>query len=602
MVILNKNLPVDLNRGFRYESNANAELAERALNDLYRDSTYHRTSEKQAHNSGQIIHDGWTVERELKYRAAQVRNLVIGANGDGIAETKDARVAVFSKKAHATLSERLLEDFTTLSNKIDPIYANEYSLNLSNKQAVKFADIATSVNGIIRGIAIDSRQDEIYIFQKEGTGAVISRHQINGVMLDKMTISGETGSPISLGLIFPNGKPTLLFNVKKSNKYYIAVNKYVADTTIASDRVAVLDILTSTDEKTAVSVDIDRNELLFIRENKATVYNLAKSLENIMVTVRSFTLEKDELGDPLKGFKYFDGYTYLISGTQSIEMTPLISIYDENGNKTYNFKVDDFKHDKRIGVESALAWAIDVYHDDYTNKMSLVFGVTYADDLLRKQQLFAVHQSGRESDHAQKILSYSQNYAMLDGAGRMFNVLSTTTSLKQLKLPGNYYIRAAYAGNIKDIPGDLNDGEHGYFVENSAYNDYGVLIQKVRVYSINSNSDVYERSYDTTNESVGQWLLTSSFGLSNPTYMTLPVNQRLASITRPGEQYIASDVVDKLLDLDDKYKGNGYLFSNSCLMASNGRVQTMTRNSTSQQFLMLKRIVNDDGVTAWKEM
>lgn len=120
MVILNKNLPVDLNRGFRYESNANAKIIEQALNELFRDSAYHRTNEKQAHNSGQITHNGWTVERELKYRAAQVRNLVIGANGDGIAETKDARVDLYAK-SHATLSERLLSDFKRLTKRLDRV-------------------------------------------------------------------------------------------------------------------------------------------------------------------------------------------------------------------------------------------------------------------------------------------------------------------------------------------------------------------------------------------------------------------------------------------------------------------------------------------------
>lgn len=575
---------------------------ENTINENDKYMSKHQTTQTDAHNSKQIKHVLWDVDQELKYRSAQIGNLVLGANGDGIAETKDARVAVFSKKAHATLSERLLEDFTMFSNKIEPIYTDEYSLNLSNKKVVKFTDIAASINSVIRGIAIDSRKDEIYVYQKNGDRAVISRHQLNGVMLDKMTLPEAVGNPLSLGLVFPNGNATLIFNVKKGNEYYVAYSKYLANASIDANKMTIIDFLKSSYDRTAASVDEKRNELLFVNGREAVVYKLSHAMRNKATLVRSFTLEKDESDAHLKGFKIWNKEVYVMSGTQNIEMTPLISVYDENGYKQYNFKMGSFKNDYRVGAEAAFGWALDIYHDEYTNKISLVFGVTYIDDGFRKQQLFAIHQKGREADHTQKIMSHAQNYAMTDGAGRMFNVLSNTTSLKELKLPGIYYIRASYAEKFTDIPGDLNDGEHGYFVENGAYNDYGVLIQKVRVYAANRTSDVYERSYDTRNKTTGQWWVTKVYGLTTPSYMVLPKSMRLSDVKTFGEQYIASDFVAKLTDFDDKYKGNGYLFSNSSLMPSNGRVQTMTRNSTSQPFLMLKRVVNKEGATAWKEV
>ena len=215
MVELDKYLPVNREEAFRNGVNENFAKIEQGFSQRDAMVANHQTTQENAHNSKQIKHVLWDVDQELKYRSAQIGNLVIGANGDGIAETKDARVAVFSKKAHATLSERLLEDFTMFSNKIEPIYTDEYSLNLSNKKVVKFADIAAPINATIRGIAIDSRKDEIYVYQKNGDGAVISRHQLNGVMLDKMTISEAVGNPFSLGLVFPNGNATLIFNVKK---------------------------------------------------------------------------------------------------------------------------------------------------------------------------------------------------------------------------------------------------------------------------------------------------------------------------------------------------------------------------------------------------
>lgn len=602
MVELDKFLPVNREEAFRNGVNENFAKIEQGFSQRDAVMANHQTTQKNAHNSKQIKHVLWDVEQELKYRAAQVSNLVIGANGDGIAETKDARTAVFSKKAHATLSERLLEDFTMFSNKIDPIYTDEYSLNLSNKQVVKFADIAAYSNSVIRGIAIDSRKDEIYVYQTDGDGAVISRHLLNGVMLDKMTLSEAVGNPLSLGLVFPNGNATLIFNVKKGNEYYVAYSEYLANASINANKMTIINFLKSSYDRTSASVDEKRNELLFVNGREAIIYKLSHAMKNKATIVRSFTLEKDESDDHLKGFKLWNKEVYVMSGTQSIAMTHLISVYDENGYKQYNFKMGSFKNDYRVGAEAAFGWSLDIYHDDYTNKISLVFGVTYIDNGFRKQQLFAIHQKGREADHTQKIMSHAQNYAMTDGAGRMFNVLSNTTSLKELDLPGIYYIRSSYAKKITDIPGDLNDGEHGYFVENSAYNDFGVLIQKVRVYAVNGTSDVYERSYDTRNKAAGQWWLTPVYGSTTPNYMVLPKTMRLSDVKTFGEQYITSDIIAKMVDFDEKYKGNGYLFSNSSLMASNGRVQTMTRNSTSQPFLMLKRVVNKDGATAWKEM
>lgn len=602
MVELDKYLPVNREEAFRNGVNRNFAKIEQGFSKRDAVLENHQTNQKNAHSSKQIGHMLWDVEQELKYRAAQVGNLVIGANGDGISETKDARVAAFSKKAHNTLSERLLEDFLTLYKSVAPITNDEYSLNLNNKKVVKFADVAANVNGIIRSIAIDSKRDEVYVFQKKGSGGIVSRHTITGVFLDKMTIKGDVGSPISLGVIFPNGNPTIIFNVKREDKYFIAAETYLREKTINSDDVFIIDGLKSDDENSAVSVDEKRNELLFIYNNQAHIYVLDRAMKNILIEVRNFTIAKDESNEQLKGFKVWDGFVYLISGTSSTEMMPLITVYNYSGDKVYNFKMGDLKADDRISLDSQYAWGLDMYYDEYTNKISLVFGVTFGDKILRKQQLYAVHQKGRDIDHVQKLLNSSQNYAMHDGAGQLFNVPSDVKSLKQLNRPGNYYVRSVFAKNITDIPGDLNDGAHGYFVENSATNDYGVLLQKVRVYVVNSSSDIYERSFDTSDFSVGQWQITTVRGIEYPTYISLPLTGKLSDVKTPGEQYIASEVVASIVDLDDKYKGTGYLFRNSAVMPSNGRVQELTRNSTTQPLLTLKRIVSDNGSTPWKEI
>lgn len=120
---LKNNLDTTIGQTFRRELSDNFTKIENVINENDNKSIEnlhnHKNTELNAHSSKQIKHVLWDVDQELKYRAAQIGNLVLGANGDGIAETKDARVAVFSKKAHATLSERLLEDFLLIKNQMD---------------------------------------------------------------------------------------------------------------------------------------------------------------------------------------------------------------------------------------------------------------------------------------------------------------------------------------------------------------------------------------------------------------------------------------------------------------------------------------------------
>lgn len=126
MVELDKYLPVNREEAFRNGVNKNFAEIERGFSRRDSVMEYHQTTQNDAHNSKRIKHVSWDVDQELKYRAAQIANLVLGANGDGIEEVKDSRVAVFSKKSHATLSERLLEDFLYLHD------YNSYYINIKS--------------------------------------------------------------------------------------------------------------------------------------------------------------------------------------------------------------------------------------------------------------------------------------------------------------------------------------------------------------------------------------------------------------------------------------------------------------------------------------
>lgn len=120
MIELDKYLPVKREEAFRNGVNKNFAEIERGFSRRDGVMEHHQTTQRDAHKSEQISHSAWDVEKELMYRASQIENLVIGANGDGISEVKDSRVSL-DANVHGTLSERLLSDFKRITQRLDRV-------------------------------------------------------------------------------------------------------------------------------------------------------------------------------------------------------------------------------------------------------------------------------------------------------------------------------------------------------------------------------------------------------------------------------------------------------------------------------------------------
>lgn len=127
MVHLDKNLPVDLNRGFRYSANENFEKIEKAINENDFKSIENLNNHKKgvnAHNTAQILHhlstNELTLEHFLQLLSGRISNLVLGATTDQSIEIKDSR-GDLEGISHTTLYDRLLSDFLRLQNADDDL-------------------------------------------------------------------------------------------------------------------------------------------------------------------------------------------------------------------------------------------------------------------------------------------------------------------------------------------------------------------------------------------------------------------------------------------------------------------------------------------------
>ncbi len=112
------NFPIELGQKFRRFIIENFRLTQQKFDDLKLIFDKHRTTEKRAHKSSQIDHNGNSLDREINRMSGEFDNVIVTNNGDGIAEVTQAQVDMVGIR-HEVLAKRLRSDFLNLENQID---------------------------------------------------------------------------------------------------------------------------------------------------------------------------------------------------------------------------------------------------------------------------------------------------------------------------------------------------------------------------------------------------------------------------------------------------------------------------------------------------
>ena len=105
------NFPRKVNDQFRGNVIHNARMSQKDRETLFKLAQDY----KQKKQSNEIKHGNSTVEKELKGLQNQVKNIVKGSNGDGLAEVKDMRVDI-DGNLHDLAQDRLNVDFEKINN------------------------------------------------------------------------------------------------------------------------------------------------------------------------------------------------------------------------------------------------------------------------------------------------------------------------------------------------------------------------------------------------------------------------------------------------------------------------------------------------------
>lgn len=191
-MLLFTDFPIELGQEWRYKTVENFKRILSRFQTIDRDFKYHKTEEEHAHNAKQIDYKLTNVHDELTYQDGRIEGLVIGHNGNGIEEVKDARTALDGSN-HEILSKRLKYDFETMNKKIED---NFNYLNKKIERIVNVNDFGADPTGNEYSDAafIDAfRGGNVHVHMTAGTYKIK-----NGIKLPSNSVLSGEGKDISI--------------------------------------------------------------------------------------------------------------------------------------------------------------------------------------------------------------------------------------------------------------------------------------------------------------------------------------------------------------------------------------------------------------------
>ena len=205
---LEKNLSNRLDQSFRRQNIDNYTKIERNHNDILEQNKKHRTTEKNAHSSSQIKHGNTTLDKLLNYRLSQIKELVVGVDGDGVKEVTDSRVSI-DGESHELLSERLLHDFNDVNESIEEVNKKFVEINFDTYNPDKTGNVGVDQ-------LLQQALDEIGNAQ---AGTLIIK---NGTYLinKRVSVSGNTTIKMDEHVVILRGATGVLFDYGRNNESY----------------------------------------------------------------------------------------------------------------------------------------------------------------------------------------------------------------------------------------------------------------------------------------------------------------------------------------------------------------------------------------------
>ncbi|WP_436870226.1 phage baseplate protein [Staphylococcus shinii] len=580
MLKLLKSLTQTLGQEFRQQLHTNFLRIEDFVNNLKDLFDFHKSEEKKAHSSKQISDEKFgTVDNGLKVISKRYSNLVLSKAKNSMQEVKDARVDS-AGKAHLTLFDRLLSDnvrFETDKNEVmqsvndarDKVLAQEFAFDIPNQSWQYLTNLSPWTNSVMQSFHLDNETGIIYMTQVYGDNYKITRLQPNGQFLSQMEIIGG-GHGTQNGYRWIDGKLWIYsFIYDNDRKCKLVRFTYRPDKSIGYGDYDMEEVFTGKPELPYMTPTINEHEGMIMYRIQypesewdargSANYVEVRKLSDVDNRVDKVIYKMDiprrltQGAQPMQGCAYDDGKLYWYSGDSDPNVPNFVTVFDlKTGKQLYQKQADVGKIGNEFPGNFAEAEGIQMYYDKGTGKKAMLIGVTVGAGNYRSHQIHGIFMR----DVYDKLTAQATPQSMMETGGRTKTLpVLNFTKLSDIIEPGEYYLYTSDIQNLTDFPLPKEMRDAGYWLQVSAPNQAGQVIQTLtrstfsrdimqftRIVSINKFAD----SNTTTNWNHSG--LSSIGGPSEgiPNHIT-NINQ--IGIIADKQWYITSDRSKQIKDL-----------------------------------------------------
>jgi hypothetical protein len=507
MLKLQKSLTSSLGQEFRQQLHTNFLRTEDFVNTFAEQFKYHKNEELNAHHSSQINDERFrTVERGLQIINQRYDNLVLSKGKNSLQEVKDARLDTLGER-HATLFDRLLSDsnrheidkedlIQAVEDTRAQILAQEFEFDIPNSSFQYLTNLSPMTNSVMQSFLLDETCDIAYQTQAYRDNYKLTKMKANGQFISQMELEGGGhGTQIALRHDEVENKTWIYSHIQRPDGYNALVKfTYRPDTTLTYGDYDMEEVFTGHPERSYMTPVINEHEgLIMLRiqypkseweSRQSANYVEVRRLEDIDNKVDNVLYRMDipkhltSFGDPtqpMQGCTFDDNKLYWYTGDSDPNVPNFITVFDiKTGKQLYQKKVDIGKSGNEYPGDFQEAEGCQIYHDRDTGKKALLVGVTVGAGNYRAHEIHGIFMRGLY----EKLKAPRTPVSTYETGGRTKSFpVENFTRIADLLEPGDYYMNTVDTMRVTDfpLPKEMRDG--GWFLNNSAFNVQGVMVQ-----------------------------------------------------------------------------------------------------------------------------
>jgi len=612
---LNKNVDINLNSDFREQINDNFTKIEKAINGNETALTEHEKNALPAHTSEQIEHGDETLKDVIEYLKNKWSNMILGNNGDGINELKDARVAN-DGTPYLTLAERLAADYAAymldsqgvkvdIENAMATIKNLFDSLDILRQEFGYVLYAKTPQNNVMQHFYIDNNFDYVYIVQ--------ALSSINGYNIHRLKFNGEyvgTMECKNAGHGTHNG----YYHV--GNSLYIISHWY--DESGAHKLVKVKFNVGSYDYGTSGMTDVykgagneaayitpvinEREDLIVYRKSTGSgatlkmsveVRKLSEVLNGVENVIASFqvptTLTQDSDvvaidANVMQGIAVMPNRVFWLTGTSTGKK--LITEFDYSGEIVAQKEINYGDNEKNGYFDNfGEPEGLQLYQEPNSDKDALLLGITTGVE--RTHKIYGIFEVGGYEQLLMRINAYG-------GAGSAITkeIPNDLTRISDLVAKGDYYFTQDFCDNLTDFPHYIKDA--GWWLHNTPASASGYVLQTMTKNTPTRQTTTYKRLVSVQAGTVAPWTKVLTSGVYEAIHSSVT---KLSQVNSAGEYYVTANKANSLSDFPENNTVAGWFLFVEGNQSDGGFMQRLVRNSqTGNTMSMYYRIVEGNGV------